>query len=69
LSAPGLLDIIESKAKEQLMALSRAHDSAKDFEPITAALSRPDIPEQVRYLCELVATARGAVPLPVNYKS
>jgi len=63
LAAPGLLEKAEAMAKEGMEEIDREYESGKTFDPLGANESRFIVPDQLRYLCDLVAKARGASPL------
>jgi hypothetical protein len=62
LAAPPLLQIVEAMAKEGLAEIGQEYESGKEFDPLGAATSRFIVPEQLRFICDLVAQAKGAVP-------
>jgi hypothetical protein len=63
LAAPILLQIVDSMASEGLAAIEREYSGGISFDPLGADVSHFIIPDDLKFICELVAKAKGAAPL------
>jgi hypothetical protein len=63
LAAPVLLQIVEGIAKEELAEIGVAYDTDKGFVSVEGTEPRGVLSNRIRFICDLVAKAKGAIPM------
>lgn len=63
LAAPAMLEILEGRANEWLKSVQNEHESVISFDATKADKYPSVIPDQLRLLYDLIAKAKGAVPI------
>jgi hypothetical protein len=68
LAAPAMLRIAEEMARNGMAAIEGEYEAGTRFDPEGADSSRFIVPEQLRFICDLVARAKGAIPITAKTK-